>query len=75
MPKATLTFNLPDEQYEYKCATNATAWKSIVYEMDMFLRNAVKYGHNYKTADEVFSEIRKKLYEYCNDEGLDPWES
>jgi len=73
MPKATMTFNLPEERYEYACAIHGADWKSIVYEVSMFLRNKLKHGHEYKTADEALEAVKAELWEECNASGLDPW--
>ena len=73
MPKATLSFTLPDEQYEYACATHGADWKDVVYELSMLLRNALKHGHEYKTADAALGAVRDRLWEECKEYGLDPW--
>ena len=74
MPKIVMTFNLPEERYEHECALRGEAWKSIVYELSMFLRNALKHGHTYKSADEALEAIKAELWQTCQDENLDPWE-
>ena len=73
MPKATLTFSLPEEQREYECATHGADWKGIVYEVSIFLRNALKYGHKYKSADEALESISRELWAECQAINLDPW--
>lgn len=75
MPKATLTFNLPDEQYDYQNATNGGKWHGIAYDISMFLRNKLKYGHDYKTADEALEAVKSEFWDLCQAENLDPWES
>lgn len=74
MPKATLTFNLPEERSEYHAAAHGQDWKGIVFEMAQYLRSALKYGHEHKTADAALEAVRDKLWDMCKDEGLDPWE-
>lgn len=73
MPKATLNFKLPEEQYEYKNAIHGGDWKSIVYEVSMFLRNKLKYGHEFKDANEALEAVRDELWNECKDANLDPW--
>jgi len=73
MPKVSLTFNLPDERIEYLCAMHGEDWKLIVYDLAMFLRNALKYGHTFKTADEAFEAAKAALWERCKTSNLDPW--
>lgn len=74
MAKATLTFNLPEERSEYFTAVHAGNWKSIVFELSMFLRNKIKYGHNFKTADEALQAIKTELWHQCESNKIDPWE-
>ncbi len=73
MPKATLTFNLPEEQLEYRTAVHASDWKGVVWEVSMFLRNKLKHGHEFKTADEALEAVRDELWNECKDNNLDPW--
>lgn len=74
MPKATLNFKLPEETPEYKDAIHGGDWKSIVYEVSMFLRNKLKHGHEYKTADEALEAVRDALWDECKENNLDPWQ-
>jgi hypothetical protein len=73
MPKAILTFKLPEEQYYYDAASNGTAWKSIVGELALLLRSKLKYGHTYKTVDEALEDVKQVLWQECQDANLDPW--
>ena len=62
--KATLEFNLPDEQLEFDNAVNGWRWSSIVWELDQHLRSQIKY--NDKLTEEqykVLQEVRDKLHE------------
>jgi hypothetical protein len=74
VPKVTMTFTLPEELYEHNCALRGADWKSIVYEVSMFMRNKLKHGHEYKSADEALEAIKTALWDECSASGLDPWE-
>lgn len=74
MPKATISFTLPEEHDEHQAAIHGQDWKHIVYEVSMFLRNKLKYGHEFKSADEALEAVRTHLWDECNDYKLDPWE-
>lgn len=66
MPKATLTFNLPEERDEYKTVMKAADMSIVLSEYDNFLRGILKYGsERYKTDEEllVVEELRTKLNE------------
>jgi hypothetical protein len=74
MSKAILEFNLPEEQSEYYCTIHGADWKAIVYDLSMFLRDKLKYGHKYKNADETLEAMKEFLWTQCNESHLDPWE-
>ena len=42
--KATLEFNLPEEEEEHQTAFNGAHWRSISIDMDQYLRNKIKYA-------------------------------
>jgi len=67
--KATLEFNLPEERIEHLQAVHAGALVAVIDSMDEFLRNAWKYGHKYKTADEALAKTREHLREQMIDSG------
>jgi hypothetical protein len=56
--KATLTFNLPDDQYSYDYTINAARYKDALQDIMNIMRNEVKYG-NY---DEGTCEVIDNLY-------------
>lgn len=74
MPRVTISFKLPEENSEHRTAVNAGAWKSIAFEMSQFFRNKLKYGHDYKTADEALEAARDEFWNLCKEENLDPWQ-
>ena len=41
--KATLTFNLPEDNQEFKLATKASDWWNVCWQMDQWLRKKYKY--------------------------------
>ena len=41
---ATLTFNLPDDQEQFKYATQATDMYAVLWEYDQLLRSYTKYA-------------------------------
>lgn len=66
--KATLTFNLPGDQYEYNYTLNAARYKDALIDIMNIMRNEVKYGsHNESTHEtlhnlyEQFGEIAGNL--------------
>lgn len=73
MPKSRLEFNLPEEQSEFNAAIHGMDWKLIVYDLSLFLRNKLKYGHEFKTADDALEAVKTELWEQCKSSNLDPW--
>lgn len=70
MPIATLTFSLPDEDYEYRLAVDAWKWRGVVSNMAEEFRRVCKNGHNFKTADEAIDAMRAALWARINEENL-----
>ena len=70
MPKARIEYDLPEENWEYKCANNGSTFFIILSDIDNYLREKLKYGHKYKSVDETLEDIRRKFWELLNDKGL-----
>lgn len=58
--KATLKFNLPDEDEFYYNAIHATDYRIALTEIREMLRSKVKHGHNYENTEQALQEV----YEY-----------
>ena len=61
--KATLEFNLPEDQDEFKLASDGGKWHLVAWDMDQYLRGVLKYGNEYKDADEALEKARDRLHE------------
>jgi hypothetical protein len=57
--KYILEFQIPDESDEHYTAINAGRYRSVVYEMDMYLRNKLKYSELSETEQRVYEELRE----------------
>jgi hypothetical protein len=70
--KAILEFQLPDDEYEYNLATNAWKFKSVLIDMDNWLRHKTKYSVDELSDDEhkAYWECRDKLNELINEENI-----
>jgi hypothetical protein len=70
--KAILEFDLPEEQDDHKLAVNAGKYYSVLWELDQYMRNQIKYA----TADtpELYSEaiqmVRDELWNLLNHNNL-----
>ncbi len=70
MPKATLTFNLPEERAEYRLANRAGELSLIIWEFTQLLREKTKYAQSDAESlrwDPVKEEWWKLLGEYNYD--------
>jgi len=61
MPKATLTFDLPEEQSEFDIANNAGKYYSILWDLDQYLRNFIKYPSDHE--DPIFTDTMARVRE------------
>lgn len=70
--KATLEFNLPEDQHDFYCAVNGAKWMSAMWELDQYLRNQLKYEAEQLSKDKLnaIKEFRIKLHEILTEEGL-----
>jgi methionyl-tRNA synthetase len=68
--KAILEFNLPDEEFDFKRATQGKYLYFAICEFDDELRNWIKHGHKFKGADEALNEIRSMLHRGLQDENI-----
>ena len=68
--KATLNFQLPEEAVEHRQALDGPAWESVVWALDRFCRDALKYGHEIKSADGALEKVREKIQSEMDGGGL-----
>lgn len=62
--KATLTFNLPEEQDEHKRAILAMEAFSLLHDIDQHLRSIVKHGEGaYESPEALAKHIREQIWE------------
>ena len=61
--KALLEFNLPEEDYDFRTAQDAMAYRRALRELDKHLRDSLKHGHNYRTIRKALEDIRVMLWQ------------
>lgn len=69
--KATLTFNLPEEQHEYMNAVQGAKMRSILWDLDQWLRSKLKYEELSDGQYDAFKETRDHLRELLIEENID----
>lgn len=72
--KATLIFDFDKEDSDDR-VKHARMMKSFelcacLWDIDQFLREKLKYGNDYKSADEALEKTRDKLHELMQDSGI-----
>lgn len=68
--KATLEFNLPEENEEFETASNAWKYKSVLWEMDNYLRNKLKYEELKGEEYVAYEQVREHLWSLINEENV-----
>ena len=61
--KATLEFNLPEDQQDFDLAVNGAKAQVALWEMDQWLRAQYKY-----MSDDEYSEDKYETFEKCRDQ-------
>jgi len=70
--KATLEFNLPDDEVDFDLAVNGAKWMGTMWQLDQWLRSQIKHPTDSMSDDtyKAFEDTRDKLYEILQEEGL-----
>jgi hypothetical protein len=70
--KATLEFNLPDDQQDFDLATNGLKFWSVLWELDQSLRSKTKYAPDSLPQDkyDAYQEIREELRELMSNNNV-----
>ena len=71
--RATLEFNLPEEQEQFEDASNGWKWSNAMWQLDQFLRTKVKYASDDASEESInaFQEARDALHRILNEENLE----
>jgi hypothetical protein len=69
--KATLTFNLPEENHEYANAIDGSKMRSALWELDQWLRAKLKYEELSDGQYDAFKETRDELRRLLIEENID----
>jgi hypothetical protein len=75
MPKATLEYNLnePEDLEEFELANNARKYSLVLWELDQYLRNFVKYPSDREDPilTDTMAKVRDELWRLLNEHNLD----
>jgi hypothetical protein len=69
--KATLEFNLPDDQEDFNDAVNGQRWRLMVWDFDQYLRSELKYNDKLSSEQyKVYEQVRDTLWQKINEDNL-----
>jgi hypothetical protein len=71
--KAILEFNLPEDNQEFKMATQGADMFSTLWEIDQWLRSQIKYAPDsmHKEAYKAYEDSRTHLHQFLNKYNID----
>ena len=65
--KATLEFNLPEDNEEFEIASKAMDWAILAWDIDQFIRNKIKYEQD---REDILQLVRNELTFQMEEKGL-----
>jgi len=68
--KATIEFNLPEDEEQFNVANKGMDWALVAWDMDQILRDKLKHEEHTRDARKALEEIRDTLNEMLADRGL-----
>lgn len=68
MAKITFEFDSIEEAEDVRTALDGYKYKLVIWDLDQYLRNQIKYNDNLPSeVAEAFEDLREKLREFLND--------
>lgn len=61
MSEIIMKFNLPEESDEFTMAHRGNEFYVALFAIDQACRGSLKYGHSFKTPDEVLEWVREQI--------------
>lgn len=65
--KATIEFNLPEEQAEHYCAIKGADMLNVLWELRTKLRSMLKYEELTSEQYDIVEQIQQSLFDMLND--------
>jgi hypothetical protein len=73
--KKIIIYNSPDDDLDFKLASNGHKYINILQNLDQHLRSKIKYEDSKQVVDtETYQEIRDYLYDLCLNENIDMYD-
>ena len=68
--KATIEFNLPEDEEQFNAANKGMDWALVAWDINQLLRDKLKYGKLLPNTRAELEEIRDTLNKMVIDRGL-----
>ena len=69
--KAVLEFSLPEDQYDFDTAADGWKYRSVLCDIDDFLRSKLKYEELAPGEGGAYDKTRTELWNLLNEHKLD----
>lgn len=69
--KATLEYDLSEEEEEFKLALTAGQLSSVLFNLSNYLRTNIKYSQHPDKVLEAYEDIRAHLFQLAGDAGVE----
>lgn len=70
MPKAVLSFELPEEYEEFRAAQDAGEWRAVMQDLLEHIRTQIKYQNLPDAKAAAYEEFRELIWNTISDRGL-----
>jgi len=70
LARATLTFHIPEEADEFRCALHGGTYKSALWSFDQYLRNRVKHEQLEPAVYDALQHARTELHSMLSEHGV-----
>lgn len=68
--RATLEFDLPDDQYDFRAAVDGPDWRAVVEDLVTHLRSQIKYGQLDDATAQAYEAVRAHVWDEIQCRGL-----
>ena len=71
MPEHIIRFKLPEEESELNIMLKAGGMFSALWDFSQWLRQQLKYGHEFPTADDALEKAQEEFYRILEEQDVD----
>jgi len=71
--KGILTFNLPEDEMEFRMAQDGGKYKAVIQDLDEHMRSVVKHTEKPEEYKNACADMRTIMWDMVRDYGLEIW--